>query len=181
MRPHSPSRRWLLLLPLLLVASGALWGVGASSAPDLDLSGTWVLDLEQSEPVGPLLARFGVDGSVRAIAEKTVITQQIEQTADSLTITFKSSWRSSKRTIPLDGSLSADESLAGEPSRSRTSWGPDHQTIVSVSTLPLPDGTRARFVVTRSLPEPDAMLIDSVLEPVGGDSLRVRRLFRRSG
>jgi len=144
----------------------------------VDLSGRWVLDLEDSDPISPLISLFGVDRATQAIAERTVVTQVVRHDGDTLYIDFLSHWRDSTREIPITGVLAEDEDPGGRKSLSRTNWGTGRQSIVSRSQLTLSDKSSAEFVVTRTRPSSDTMLVTSVLTRGGSAPVSVRRVFR---
>ena len=174
-----PNHR-LVALATLLVLIGFVPQRVAHAAPP-DLTGTWTLDLEASDPVDSLLAVQGLSLPERSLASRMAVTQTIVQAPGQIRIQVDSVARSRSELLHLDGREETVQSESAGPVRTRTQWAPDGVTLVTRSDVRLADGRPATLVVSRRLADGGRTLLQRLdLAVASGERLAATRVFRKS-
>ena len=128
--------RHLLLRALAaLVCLGFFSLTQASAAPQPDkpnFSGTWVLDLQASTSLDPLMTQIGAGFLDRKYAAHTKLKATLQQTADVLTIAARGPGFTFNQTLYLDGRNDPSylQMLGATSVNTKTDWSKDHKQLV---------------------------------------------------
>ena len=134
-----------VLAALLTLTSPAL----AGEHPNFE--GTWVLDLEASESVEPLLAAQGASWAERKLADSVVITQEVSQKEGKVTLEV-SSVATNRTDVLLPGEgWKASDARRAETARTRCYWIEGGSKLVTETEMTFEDGEKATMLTTRSL------------------------------
>lgn len=176
-RHPSRGRRWSALLALvaaLLLAPRAQ----ADTHPNFD--GVWVLDLEASQPLEPILTAQGRSWAERKLADSVVVTQAMKVTADQLIVDISTPVSERQEILPLDGVARPTQTEHAGTVYTRTFWAEDGQVLVSVTQLTLPDGAPAEMVATRRIKDGGATMEQLLeLKLSDGRVLKSNRVLRK--
>lgn len=142
-----------------------------------DLAGTWVLDLEASDSVDPILKAQGVSWMKRKAAASLQVTLTIAGSGNDLTIDTESSLSSRSETLTVDGETRTKQSDKG-PAQVTHEWkGAD---LLSTATLPMKGG-EGQFVTLRSVSSDGTTLTQTItMTQPDGTKHVVKRIFRKS-
>jgi hypothetical protein len=152
--------RYLLLRSLAaLVCLGVLSLSQTSAAPKQDppdkpnLSGIWILDLEASTSVGPLMKQIGAGLLDRGYAASIKLKATLQQTADVLTIAVRGPGFALDQTLYLDGRThrSNEQLLGATALKTRTAWSEDRRRLVATSQIKTKQGKQGQLIITRYL------------------------------
>ena len=152
--------RFLLLRALAaLVCLGVLSLSQTSAAPKPDqpdkpnLSGIWILDLEASTSVGPLMKQIGAGLLDRTYAASTKLKATIHQTDQNLTIAARGPGWALDETLYLDGRTdSSNQQLLGATAvETRAAWSQDGKRLVATHQIKTKQGKQGQLIITRYL------------------------------
>ncbi len=150
----------------------------AEAAFGADFSGVWELDLGASDSPVPMMEATGASWMERTAAKSMGVTQTITQTSGSVTIAVDSAAHDRLETLPLDGSPFESVDRHGEPVSSSTKLV--GESMVTTSTAKLEDGRKVPVVITRSLQDGGATLVQVVkMEVDPAKPMVMRRVFRK--
>ena len=147
--------RWLAALVCLGVFS--LPQTSAAPKPDqLDkpnLNGTWVLDLQASTSLDPLMTQLGASFLDRKYAALVKLKATIHQTEDVMTIAARGPGFALDETLYLDGRTAPSKlDLLGATSlKTRTAWSEDHQQLIEAHQIKTKQGKEGRLIIKRYL------------------------------
>lgn len=165
------------LLALLLAA--------ATAAPALagghpDFTGTWVLDLEASEPLEPLLRAQNRSWAERKLADSLTITQVIKQSDGKMVIDISSAVNQRQDVLIIDGSRQEQQTERAGTVYTTTKWSEDGQQVITVTEMVLDGGVKADMITTRGL-APDGQTTHLLLELKfeDGRHLKAKRVLRK--
>ena len=147
-----------------------------AAVPD-DLTGRWVLDLEASDALDPLLVAAGLGWTERQIAAHNRVVQDIRVQDQALVIDVSSLFQDRTEVLPLNGEPTARTNRLGQPMAVRTYTA--GEAVITVSDITTEDGS-ARMEMRRTLEDGGATLRTRVTyTPPGGAPLSADRLYRR--
>ena len=151
----------LLLLRALaaLVCLGVLSLSQTSAAPKPDqpdkpnLSGIWILDLEASTSVGPLMKQIGAGLLNRGYAASIKLKATVHQTEQVLTIAARGPGFALDQTLYLDGRTDrSNEQLLGATAlKTRTAWSEDQKQLIETHHIKTRQGKEGQLIITRYL------------------------------
>jgi hypothetical protein len=130
-----------------------------SAAPEPDqpdkpnLSGIWILDLEASTSVGPLMKQIGAGLLDRTYAATTKLKATVHQTEQILTIAARGPGFAFDETLYLDGRTdpSNQQLLGATAFKTRTAWSEDGKRLVATHEIRTKQGKQGQLVITRYL------------------------------
>jgi hypothetical protein len=152
--------RYLLLRALAtLVCLGVLSLSPTSAAPKPDqpdkpnLSGIWILDLEASTSVEPLMKQIGAGLLDRGYAAYIKLTATLHQTEQVLTIAARGPGFALDQTLYLDGRTdrSNQQLLGATALKTRTAWSKDRKRLVATHQIKTRQGKQGQLIITRYL------------------------------
>lgn len=162
----------LAVTALLLLAE-----LPESRAEMPDLSGSWVVDLEESDSLQPILVLLDRTWMERQLASNAKVVNVITQTAESVHVEIDTSFYHETEHLVLDGKWhSRERKMVGKYS-TRSFW--KNGKLVAENRLTLPDGQKARMTVSRSLDEKTDQLVQTSRLEARGQTLMARRIWRR--
>ncbi len=151
------------------------WLAGAlAGAPRID--GIWDLDRSASQSLDPILVLQGASWVERRVAGRVAITQTIRAVEEGYSITLASSVYERSFTAVPDGEVRPYSAPRMNARSLETTW--QGEVLITETVLILADGTIARAREERRLVDETTLEMMVVLEPEGGETIRVRRLFR---
>jgi hypothetical protein len=166
--------RQLLFCSLVALACfGVLSLPQASAAPKPDpsdkpnLSGVWVLDLEASTSVGPLMKQIGAGLLDRTYAAVIKLKATVHQTEQVLTIAARGPGFALDQTLYLDGRTDSrnQELLGATALKTRTAWSEDRKRLVATHEIKTKQGKQGRLIITRYLTnEGKTLVVDYTLK-----------------
>ena len=152
--------RYLLLRTLAaLVCLGVLslsQTSAATNQPDKpNFSGAWVLDLQASTSLDPLMTQIGAGFLDRKYAAHTKLKATLQQTADVLTIAARGPGFTFNQTLYLDGRNDPSylEILGATSINTKTVWSEDHKRLVEKHHIRTKKGKDGELTIKRSLIE----------------------------
>jgi len=152
--------RYVLLRALAaLVCLGvlSLSQTSAATKPDQpdkpNLSGIWILDLEASTSVGPLMKQIGAGLLDRGYAASIKLKATVHQTEQVLTIAARGPGFALDQTLYLDGRTDrSNEQLLGATAlKTRTAWSKDRKRLVATQQIKTKQGKQGQLIITRYL------------------------------
>ena len=152
--------RYLLLRARAALAClGVLSQSQTSAAPKPDqpdkpnLSGIWILDLEASTSVGPLMKQIGAGLLDRAYAASIKLKATLHQTEQVLTIAARGPGFALDQTLYLDGRTdrSNQQLLGATALKTRTTWSKDRKRLVATHQIKTKEGKQGQLIITRYL------------------------------
>jgi hypothetical protein len=154
-------RRLLISLLAALVGVGVLNPSQTSAATKPDpydkpnFTGNWVLDLQASTSLDPLMTQIGASFIDRKYAAHTKLKATLEQTADVLTIAARGPAFSFNQTLYLDGrdDPSNTQILGATSVNTKTVWSKDHKQLVEKHRIRTRKGKDGELTIKRSLIE----------------------------
>ena len=153
---------------------------GVMAAEHPDFSGVWVLNLKKSESVDAILKAQGRSWPERKVADSISVTQTIEQGEDIMTVHISSSVTNRTDRLKLDGSTETVKTERMGTVQTRTLWSEDGQTLTSITTMTLPDGSKADMHAIRHLTPEGHLRQDLELHLANGKVLRAKRHLDKS-
>jgi len=169
--------------PATLVLA-ALW-MGLISAkshaeiqPQVDFSGTWVLDRDTSDDLNDVLKAMGIGLFYRLIASKLTTTHIIRQENDRLHLTIENTFHTTHRTIPLDGSSTQFERADGGIQKGFSRWIQAGTVIAGEGHCPKVKDEPCVVKTFRQLKNPKMMVIRLVVQRNGKETIATR-YFRK--
>ncbi|MFN7971717.1 MAG: hypothetical protein U0166_05140 [Acidobacteriota bacterium] len=155
----------------------------AVAAPHPDFSGVFVVDLEASGSVDPLMEALGAPWLERKVAGSVGVTHTVEHKGDTIAIQIDSAVKSRKEVLKLDGTATASRGLDGSEITVHSRWSDDGQAVVTEADLPAREGSSGRkLVVVRSLEDGGKTMRQRIeVTLIDGSVLGVDRVFRRKG
>ena len=152
--------RYLLLRALAaLVCLGVLSLSQTSAAtkpnqPDKpNFSGAWVLDLQASTSLDPLMTQIGAGFLDRKYAAHVKLKATLHQTADVLTIAARGPGFALDQTLYLDGrnDSSALQILGATSINTKTVWSKDYKHLVETHHIRTKQGKEGQLIIKRHL------------------------------
>src|SRR5215472_7022974 len=152
--------RYLLLRALAaLVCLGVLSLSQTSAAtkpnqPDKpNFSGAWVLDLQASTSLDPLMTQIGAGYLDRKYAAHTKLKATLQQTADVLTIAARGPGFTFNQTLYLDGRTdpSNKQLLGATALNTRTAWSEDQKQLIETHQIKTRQGKEGELIIKRYL------------------------------
>ena len=160
-RPENirPGRYLLLRVLAALVCLGVLSLSQTSAAPEPDqpdkpnLSGIWILDLEASTSLDPLMTQIGAGFLDRKYAALIKLKATLDQTADVLTIAARGPGFALDQTLYLDGRTDTGNLnlLGATVLKTRTAWSKDRKRLVATHQIKTGQGKQGQLIITRYL------------------------------
>jgi hypothetical protein len=151
----------LLLRSLAALACFGIFGLPQTSAapqPDPsdkpDFSGTWILDLEASTSLDPLMERIGASLLERKSAGLAKLKATIQQTEQVITVATRGPGDFAlDETLYLDGrSHQTNLQLLGATClTATTAWSEDHKSLVVTYQIKTKQGKEGQLIVKRYL------------------------------
>ena len=150
---------------LLLGFLAALAGFGifspsrTSAAIKLDqhekpnFTGAWVLDLQASTSLDPLMIQIGAGFFERKYAAHTKLKATLEQTADVLTIAARGPGFALNQTLYLDGRNDPSylNILGATSVNTKTVWSKDYKQLVETHHIRTKKGRDGELIIKRKL------------------------------
>jgi hypothetical protein len=150
---------------LLLRSLAALLCLGVCSTPQTsaalepdpprkpNFTGAWVLDLQASTSLDPLMTQIGAGFLDRKYAAHTKLKATLDQTADVLTIAAHGPGFALDETLYLDGrTRPSNTKLLGATSlEARTAWSKDYTQLVETHQIKTKRGKEGQLIIKRSL------------------------------
>ena len=120
-----------------------------------NLSGAWVLDLQASTSLDPLMTQIGAGFLDRKYAAHTKLKATLQQTADVLTIAARGPGFTFNQTLYLDGRTdpSSKQLLGATALKTRTAWSEDQKHLVEKHHIRTRQGKEGQLTIKRSLIE----------------------------
>ena len=152
--------RFLLLRALAALVCLGVLSLSQSSAatkpnqPDKpNLSGAWVLDLQASTSLDPLMTQIGAGFLDRKYAAHTKLKATLQQTADVLTIAARGPGFTFNQTLYLDGRTdpSNKQLLGATALKTRTAWSEDQKPLVETHQIKTNQGKEGQLIIKRYL------------------------------
>jgi hypothetical protein len=152
--------RYLLLRALAtLVCLGVLSLSQTSAASKSDppdnpnLSGIWILDLDASTSVGPLMKQIGAGLLDRGYAASIKLKATVRQTEQVLTIAARGPGFALDQTLYLDGRTDrSNEQLLGATAlKTRAAWSKDRKRLIATHQIQTRQGKQGQLIITRYL------------------------------
>ena len=165
---------WEVAVGLLL---GLLLWVQAATAADL--SGRWVLDAAASERVDAALLLMEVPWAKRKIAEYLDNDCTIQQSGDRLTLTFRNMLGTVEQQLVANGQPVQTVNPAGLPTSWVSAW--EGESLVSVGVARDESGQEGELIERRALSADGQTLTLQLTVTIDGQSVTIRRVFRRQG
>lgn len=164
--------------------AGLIMAVIASTSPVLagshpDFTGTWVLDLDASESVEPLLAAQGRSWVERKAANSVVITQVVTQTEETITLDVTSVATNRHDELKPGTGWQPSKTDRAESAKTRVLWSEDGQSLITETLMTFEGGEQATMKTTRSMTT-DGQTTYMLLEFIkGGVHERSKRVLRK--
>ena len=152
--------RHLLLRLLAAVACFGIFSLSRTSAatkPDQqdkpNFTGAWVLDLQASTSLDPLMTQIGARFLERKYAAHTRLKATLQQTADVLTIAARGPGFAFDEILYLDGrtALSNLDVLGATSLKTTTAWSKDHQQLIETHQIKTKHGKEGQLIIERYL------------------------------
>ena len=152
--------RHLLLRLLATLACFGIFSLSRTSAankPDQDakpnFTGAWVLDLQASTSLDPLMSQIGAGFLDRKYAALVKLKATIHQTEDVMTIAARGPGFALDETLYLDGRTAPSKlDLLGATSlKTRTAWSEDHQQLIEAHQIKTKQGKEGQLIIKRYL------------------------------
>jgi hypothetical protein len=172
-RAFTPMRKLLFRSLAALVCLGVFSLPQTSAAPKPDqpdepnLSGIWILDLEASTSVGPLMKQIGAGLLERIYAASTKLKATVQQTDQVLTIAARGPGFALDETLYLDGRTdpSNQQLLGATALNTRTAWSEDRKRLVATHQIKTNQGKQGQLIITRYLTnEGESMVVAYTLK-----------------
>ena len=118
-----------------------------------NFSGAWVLDLQASTSLDPLMTQIGAGFLDRKYAAHTKLKATLQQTADVLTIAARGPGFAFDETLYLDGRTdpSNQQLLGATAVKTRAAWSQDGQRLVATHQIKTKQGKQGQLIITRYL------------------------------
>lgn len=143
------------------------------------LDGTYILDLEASDPADEMMKELGMNRVMRAAAKKIRTRMVFDGSPDKVLLTLSSTLGERTQEIPADGTTLSMEDPQFGSGTATARWSGDGASFIMVSDTELTDGRRIHNVTTRRLEDPDTLLQQFEVTIDGGETMVIRRIFRR--
>lgn len=152
--------RHLLLRLLAAVACFGIFSLSPTSAatkPDQqhkpNFTGAWVLDLQASTSLDPLMTQIGASFLERKYAAHTKLKATLNQTADVLTIAARGPAFALDQTLYLDGrnDPSPLQILGATSVNTKTVWSKDYKHLVETHNIRTKQGRDGKLTIQRNL------------------------------
>jgi hypothetical protein len=153
-----PSMRHLLLRSLAALACLGFFSLTQASAasqadqPDRpNFSGTWMLDLNASTSVEPLMKQIGASLLEQKCAAWITLIATIHQTEQVLTVATRGLGFALDRTLYLDGRTDpSNKQLFGATAqKTRTAWSEDQKQLVETHQIKTKQGKEGELIIKR--------------------------------
>jgi hypothetical protein len=150
-------------LLLRLLAALACFGIFSPSrtfaATKLDqhekpnFTGAWVLDLQASTSLDPLMTQIGAGFLERKYAAHTKLKATLQQTADVLTIAARGPGFALNQTLYLDGRNDPSylNILGATSVNTKTVWSKDYKDLVETHHIRTKEGRDGELIIKRKL------------------------------
>jgi len=118
-----------------------------------NFSGVWVLDLQASTSLDPLMTQIGAGFLDRKYAAHTKLKATLQQTADVLTIAARGPGFTFNQTLYLDGRTdpSNKQLLGATALKTRTAWSEDQKQLIETHHIKTRQGKEGQLIITRYL------------------------------
>ena len=118
-----------------------------------NFSGVWVLDLQASTSLDPLMTQIGAGFLDRKYAAHTKLKATLQQTADVLTIAARGPGFAFDQTLYLDGrtDTSTQQLLGATTLKTRTTWSQDGKRLIATHQIKTKQGKQGQLIITRYL------------------------------
>ncbi len=144
--------------------------------PSPGLAGVWSLDADASDAPDALLAALGRSAMERAVARKIKkVTQTVTIGDGWIEVETANAFRTATTRTELGQAASVD--LFGQPMKLMAKSVDGR--VVADGTVDLAGGPAA-FSSARELSDPDTMTLSMKLAPASGETVTIRRVFRRA-
>ena len=145
-----------------------------------DFRGEWRLDRQASDPLGPVLRAKGKSLVEIIAASRMPVTHRIHGDHERLTVSVKTPFFHCIEELLTDGTPTRIVGPEGHVAEAVTRWSDDRRSLISTSTDLVGDGL-ATVTLARSLSADGETMyvhLDYVLPD--GESIQIRRVFRRA-
>jgi hypothetical protein len=158
--PTSTLMRHLLLRLLAALACFSIFSLSRTSAatkPDQhhkpNFTGAWVLDLQASTSLDPLMTQIGAGFLDRKYAAHIKLKATLHQTADLLTIAARGPGFALDQTLYLDGRNDPShlEILGATSVNTKTVWSKDYKQLVETHHIRTKQGRDGELTIKRNL------------------------------
>lgn len=152
--------RHLLLRLLAALACFGIFSLSRTSAttkPDQhdkpNFSGAWVLDIQASTSLDPLMTQIGAGFLDRKYAAHTKLKATLNQTADVLTIAARGPGFALNQTLYLDGRNDPTylQILGATSGNTKTVWSKDYKQLVETHHIRTKQGRDGELTIKRNL------------------------------
>jgi len=150
----------LLLRSLAALACLGIFSLSWTSAatkPDQDakpnFTGVWLLDLQASTSLDPLMTQIGAGFLDRKYAAHTKLKATLDQTADLLTIAARGPGFALNQTLYLDGRNDPSylQLLGATSVNTKTVWSKDYKQLVETHQIRTKQGRDGELIIKRNL------------------------------
>jgi hypothetical protein len=159
----------LLLCTLAAVACSGVFSpprvfaaTKSTQADKPNFSGTWVVDLQASTSLDPLMTRIGAGFLDRKYAAYTKVKATLNQTADVLTIAARGPGFALNQTLYLDGRNDPTylQILGATSVNTKTVWSKDYKQLVETHHIRTKKGRDGELIIKRNLTDQgDAVVV----------------------
>jgi hypothetical protein len=128
--------------------------VFATTKPDKpNFSGTWVLDLQASTSLDPLMTQTGAGSLDRKYAAHTRLKSTLNQTADVFTVATRRPGFALNQTLYLDGRNDPSylQILGAASVNAKTVWSKDYKQLVETHHIRTKQGKDGELTIKRNL------------------------------
>ena len=125
-----------------------------SNQPDKpNFTGAWVVDLQASTSLDPLMTQIGAGFLDRKYAAHVKLKATLKQTADVLTIAARGPGFALDQTLYLDGrnDTSALQILGATSVNTKTVWSKDYKQLVETHHIKTKQGKNGQLIIKRKL------------------------------
>ena len=148
-----------------------------------DFSGEWQMDLDKSEPLGPVLRSLGLNRVLAALVSRVSVSQSITQDNAFVRVAVSTKLSTSQLNLRLDGAMTPLPGLTGDDCDATSGWSDDGQKLETRQKLTptsAADLSDEAFVTVRSLQSNGGELWEEVTVVRGGSpTASARRVLRR--
>ena len=148
---------WLAVFPV--PQTFAAHGPDAADKPNL--SGNWLLDLQASTSLDPLMTQIGAGFFDRKYAAHTRLKATLQQTADVLTIAARGPGFAFNQTLYLDGRNDPSylQILGATSVNAKTVWSKDYKQLVETHHIRTKQGRDGELTIKRSLADQGKVVV----------------------
>lgn len=140
-------------------------------------AGTWKIDLAACSDLTPVFDRYQPGFVVRKLSGVVAPVDTITWKGTSFDLDVKAVVLNLHTTVHLDGKTPTTDAFFGNPYTYTSVL--EGGVVVSHGTITLPDGSKDRFQLQRTIAADGAMITLMTIDTQGGKPLVVKRVLRR--